>query len=93
MPSKPNGNGRNGLFVKVIMGVLTAGLLSASVGMVKLYREVGEMHEELKRAIRVDQRLDSLEAFDRAIGTDRDKRTIILDDIHRRLDVLEGRRR
>lgn len=42
-----NNNGRNGIFLKVIIGALATGLVASSGGMVKLYREVGELRTEI----------------------------------------------
>jgi hypothetical protein len=91
---KVNGNG-NGLFLKIVLGALTAGLAGAGGGMIKLYRDVGV----LQTSSGIEKRVDTLEVLARDIGTDRDKRTIIIQgfrddilDIKRRVENLEKRR-
>lgn len=88
-------NGRNGLFMKVVIGVLVAGLGSATIGLVRLNSEVAV----LKAGSGLEKRVDGLEVLARDIGTDRDKRTVIIqgfikdiDEIKQRIERLERRR-
>ncbi len=79
-----NGNGRNGVLLKIIVGVLTVGLVSAGGGMMKLYRDVGV----LQQGSGIERRIDRLEELTRDIATDRDKRTIILQGIRSDIEAL-----
>ena len=88
-------NGRNGLFLKVVIGVLVTGLASSAVGMIKLYRDVGVLQADTQ----LERRLRTLEELAANIATDRDKRTVVIqqfrDDISElkhRLEQLERRR-
>lgn len=88
------GNGRNGLFFKVVIGALAAGLVASSGGMVKLYREVGELRTEISgltgaQSREHDRRLLEVEAAMvrsglemTRVGMEQARRT-------NRLDVLE----
>lgn len=92
-----NGNGnKNGLFLKVVVGALIAGLATAGAGMINLYRAVGILQADSGTL----RRLDRLEDLAANIARDRDQRTVILqglraevEDNRRRLDQLERRGR
>lgn len=64
----------NGLFLKVVIGVLITGLVGSGAGLIKLYRDVGI----LQSASSLEKRVADNEALLRDIGTDRDKRTVII---------------
>ena len=87
---------RNGLFLKILIGGLTAGLVSISGGLVKLHSDVAV----LQIGSGLEKRVEMNEALLRDIASDRDKRTIIIQgfrddiaDIRHRLEQLERRAR
>lgn len=78
-----------------MIGVLTTGLVGSGGGLIKLYRDVGV----LQISSGIEKRVDNLESLAHDIGTDRDKRTIIIQgfrdditDIKRRMEILERKR-
>ena len=82
----------NGVLLKVVLGVLVTGLVGASGGLIKLYRDVGI----LQSADNLGKRVADNEALLRDIGSDRDKRTIIIqgfrddiNDLKRRVENLD----
>ncbi len=89
----PNGvlNNRNGLFLKVIIGVLTAGLVSAGGGMVKLFRDVGVLQSELNKRSEIERRVENVEKLTANIATDRDKRTEIIQQFRDEFAEIKGR--
>ena len=90
-----NGNGKNGLFLKVMVGVVTLLATTSIAGMVKLYRDVGVLQE----GTHLQRQVDECCALARSIDADRHQRTIILQgfrediaDLKQRIDRLERRR-
>lgn len=102
MADLPNGIQRNGRFNQILVWVLTAGLATASGGLIKLYGEV----QVLKADTNIGRRVDVIEILMKDIATDRDKRTVIIQqfkdtdaelkqaiiEIKLRLDHLERKR-
>lgn len=84
----PNGNGRNGLFLKVLLGLCVTLSAGAIAGGVKLYGDV----RELQKANDLERRVAVLEGLANSINTDRNQRTIILQELTRRMEVLERKR-
>src|SRR5438128_79716 len=87
----------NGMFIKIVVGTLATGLVATGGGLIKIYRDVGVLQSAT--SIALEKRVEQNEILLREIGTDRDKRTIIIqqfrDDISelkRRIDNLERRR-
>jgi hypothetical protein len=86
---------RNNIILKVAIGVLSLGLVSAGGGIIKLYRDVGI----LQTGTHLERRIDTLERLLESIDSDRHKRTEIIiqfrenfERIDRRLNALEGRK-
>jgi hypothetical protein len=91
-----NGNGKNGLFLKVLIGVCVALSASAIVGGIVLYGDV----RELKKGNDLERRMEMIEALAASINADRHQRTVILQqlredmaDLKHRQDRIEERRR
>ena len=82
---KPAINGKNGLFLKVIIPTLIAGLVAAGTGLVVLYGDVRELKKTGASDQRINDMKDELKAiresiatlseYPHGIGADRDKRT------------------
>jgi hypothetical protein len=86
---------KNGIAIKIVVAALGTGLVFSTGGLIKLYRDVGVLQSDLQTS----RRLDALELLAVSIASDRDKRTIILQNIHdeivdlkRRMEKVEGRR-
>lgn len=78
MSENGNGNGKNGLFLKVLIGLCVALSASAAVGGIVLYGDVRELKKgnDLERRFEVlERRFDGLEARVTSIDADRHKRT------------------
>lgn len=88
--------------MKIIIGVLATGLVGASGSIIRLYGEV----QVLKSATELGRRVDTIEILLKDVTSDRDKRTILIQqfrdanaefkaaitELQHRLDVLERRR-
>lgn len=95
MPITVDGNGRfngNGLFFKIIVGIIGGLSLLAISGGVVMYGEI----QVLKSATSLDRRVQVLEDLANSINADRHQRTVILqglkssiDELQRRVDRLE----
>ena|SRR6267142_315430 len=90
-------NGKNGLFLKVIIGALIAGLVAASGGLIKVYRDVGILQETRKADALLEMRLARMEKdvvevrmLVESINEDRHKRTIIIPQMQ--ADIVELKR-
>lgn len=95
MNDSTNGNGRNGLFLKVMVGVNVALMGAGVIGGIKLYRDVGVLQE----SSHLEKRVEVVEATVSSINADRHQRTIILQtlreevaDNKRRIEALEKRK-
>lgn len=96
-----NGNGnRNGVFMKLAMGVLASGIILSSAGIIKLYRDVGVLQSATDGRVEIERRFQELKkeiaevrAESASINADRHQRTIVLQNILARLDLLERRGR
>ena len=94
---------RNGFILKIIIGVLTGGLITAGAGVIKLHSDV----QILKADTQLGRRVEIIEILIKDVATDRDKRTIILQqlrdslseekmeiiELRHRLDIVERRAR
>lgn len=96
MTTEPHSINRNGLFLKVLIGVLCAGLVAVSVGLVRIYGEV----EVLKSDTQLVDRVRKIENLADSINADRHQRTIIIQgfrddiaDLKRRMEVTERGRK
>lgn len=94
--SEGGNNKKNSIILKIIIGALTLGLVSAGGGLIKLYRDVGI----LQSGTHLERRIDTLERIMESIDVDRHKRTEIIlqfkerfDRLERRLDHIENVRR
>lgn len=90
-----NGNGRNGLFLKVIIGLCVALSAGATGGGIKLYGDV----RELQKATDLERRVAVMEDLANSINADRHKRTEIIQQIRdeiarldRRIERVEARK-
>lgn len=81
-----SGNGRNGTFMKILVGVNVAIMGAGIIGGVKLNREVGV----LQVGSGLEKRVESLEIVTRSIDADRNKRTEILRELREYLDYLRA---
>ena len=91
----------NGIFLKIIVGVLSVGLVTASGAMIKLYRDVGILEKGIDRdksLETLEKRVSDNEKLLHNIGTDRDKRTVLVEqfkanDVRHDADINEIKRK
>lgn len=89
MSENGNGNGKNGLFLKVLIGLCVALSASAAVGGIVLYGDV----RELKKGNDMERRLEVIESVVTSINADRHQRTIILQQLRDDMAELKRERR